>query len=86
MNREERRARPAWRLSGNQAKQAKQRKTPFFLRVATEEELANRQKQPERQVIATGCTASEEPGAWTCGLCGFRGFWSGGPHCMGGKK
>jgi hypothetical protein len=42
----------------------------------------------ERQVIATGCTASEERGAWTCGLCGFRGFWSGGPHCMdmGGKK
>jgi hypothetical protein len=20
---------------------------------------------------------------WTCGKCGFRGFWSGGPHCWG---
>jgi hypothetical protein len=20
-------------------------------------------------------------GAWTCGACGFRGFWSGGAHC-----
>lgn len=23
---------------------------------------------------------SNDPGAWTCGACGFRGFWSGGPH------
>ncbi|WP_201496316.1 hypothetical protein [Rubrivivax sp. A210] len=23
-----------------------------------------------------------ERGAWTCGACGYRGFWSGGPHCL----
>ena len=33
------------------------------------------------EVIGTGCKASEDRGAWTCGLCGFRGFWSGGAHC-----
>jgi hypothetical protein len=28
----------------------------------------------------------QEPGAWTCNVCGFRGFWSGGPHCDGEKS
>lgn len=31
-------------------------------------------QQPERDPLR---------GAWTCGNCGFRGFWSGGPHCTG---
>jgi hypothetical protein len=26
---------------------------------------------------------STERGAWTCRACGFRGFWEGGPHCLG---
>jgi hypothetical protein len=30
-------------------------------------------------------TPSDAPGAWTCSRCGFRGFWSGGPHeCAAG--
>lgn len=33
--------------------------------------------------VPGGAVASDERGAWTCGACGFRGFWSGGPHCMG---
>lgn len=32
-------------------------------------------------VIATNCKPSEERGAWTCRLCGFRGFWTGAAHC-----
>jgi hypothetical protein len=24
----------------------------------------------------------DERGAWRCTLCGFRGFWEGGPHCL----
>lgn len=27
-----------------------------------------------------GGTPSDDRGAWTCGLCGFRGFWYGGTH------
>jgi hypothetical protein len=27
---------------------------------------------------------SNEPGAWTCKVCGFRGFWRGGAHCPAG--
>lgn len=27
-----------------------------------------------------GGIASDDRGAWTCGLCGFRGFWFGGTH------
>jgi hypothetical protein len=30
-------------------------------------------------------TPSDARGAWTCSRCGFRGFWSGGPHeCASG--
>lgn len=25
-------------------------------------------------------------GAWRCSLCGFRGFWEGGPHCGPGSR
>lgn len=39
---------------------------------------------PERAVVAQDVQASGDPGAWTCGACGFRGFWHGGPHCMPG--
>ena len=27
---------------------------------------------------------SDSPGAWTCKVCGFRGFWRGGAHCPDG--
>lgn len=37
-----------------------------------------------RRINAREIVRSEARGAWTCGLCGFRGFWSGGPHCLGG--
>lgn len=37
---------------------------------------------PSREVIATDCQASNDPGAWTCKACGFRGFWRGGTHCV----
>lgn len=36
----------------------------------------------DRVVIAENCEASDAPGAWTCALCGFRGFWQGAPHCI----
>lgn len=36
----------------------------------------------ERIVVADDASASGERGAWTCSMCGFRGFWRGGPHCM----
>lgn len=39
-----------------------------------------------RKVIATDCQPSDEPGAWTCKACGFRGFWRGGPHCTAGVR
>ena len=26
-----------------------------------------------------------DAGAWTCQLCGYRGFWEGGPHCGPGS-
>lgn len=34
------------------------------------------------EVVAENVVPSSDPGAWTCRACGFRGFWSGGPHCM----
>lgn len=30
--------------------------------------------------------ASDDPGGWVCQGCGFRGFWSGGPHCLGSPR
>lgn len=39
-----------------------------------------------RVVVAEDEQASDERGAWTCGACGFRGFWRGGPHCADGVK
>jgi hypothetical protein len=42
--------------------------------------IAQPPKTP-RVVIATEVQPSNEPGAWTCKACGFRGFWRGGPHC-----
>ncbi|HEY0955927.1 MAG TPA: hypothetical protein VGE36_14280 [Roseateles sp.] len=29
----------------------------------------------------SAAASDAERGAWTCGKCGFRGFWSGGAHC-----
>jgi hypothetical protein len=31
---------------------------------------------------SAGAVASSERGAWTCRVCGFRGFWAG-THCHG---
>jgi hypothetical protein len=38
-------------------------------------------KVPVRLSRAEPQEPSDDPGAWTCNVCGFRGFWSGGPHC-----
>lgn len=27
---------------------------------------------------------TSDDGAWTCSVCGYRGFWYGGPHCLKG--
>lgn len=35
-----------------------------------------------RRVVADNVQPSNELGAWRCGLCGFRGFWRGGVHCV----
>lgn len=35
-----------------------------------------------RIVIAENCEPSDARNAWTCSLCGFRGFWQGAPHCI----
>src|SRR5205085_4626800 len=43
-------------------------------------DAAMEREQPAR-------TDSDPLGAWTCGRCGFRGFWSGGPHeCAAGVR
>lgn len=39
-------------------------------------DCANALDNPAARVIAD----EPERGAWTCYRCGFRGFWSGGPH------
>jgi hypothetical protein len=38
-----------------------------------------------RAVIGSGCIGSDEQGAWICGACGFRGFWSG-LHCIEDRR
>lgn len=37
---------------------------------------------PGHVVVAQDVQASDEPGAWNCLRCGFRGFWRGGAHCL----
>jgi hypothetical protein len=36
-----------------------------------------------RLVVGTDAKPSTERGSWKCSGCGFRGFWSGGVHCLG---
>lgn len=42
------------------------------------------QLPPGYEVVAEDVQPSDEPGAWTCKACGFRGFWRGSTHCAVG--
>jgi rubrerythrin len=46
----------------------------------TEEEMAEAGRKAQAKQVAEP-PKEPETGAWTCNVCGFRGFWSGVPHC-----
>ncbi len=39
-----------------------------------------------RVVVADDVQPSNDPGAWRCTFCGFRGFWHGGVHCLDAQR
>lgn len=53
----------------------------LFTLFLSDEEAAELGRSLTEAARVAKAAGDAERGAWTCGKCGFRGFWQGGAHC-----